>query len=153
MAASTMDLLWTAVTQQVTGLGLQSPADNSVIPVVRKKLSRAERVLDAVTQIVVFRPEQPEKVKYAAFGTRWYTYSYVIAITYPGNQDLVSNIATYAEQRDSIKGLFESFTAYPVLGITGAFDMRVRPDVFLPRSMIAINYDYQAMGVDITATS
>lgn len=152
--ASVMDTLWTTTVTQVAALNLLSPVDGTtVIPVVRKKLSRAERVLDPVVQIIVFRPETPEKVRQMAFGANWYTYSFIVAITYPGNQDLVSNLTTYSTHRDSIKALFGSFTTYPVFGVAGVFDMRVRPDVFLPRSMIAINYDYQAVGVDFTATS
>lgn len=147
-----MNALWDATVQQVANLGLTSPVDNSIIPIVKRKLVRIERAgnLDSVVQITVFRPEQPEKAKYVAFGCLSYVYRYIVAIMYPGNQDLAANLDIYSQQRQEICDLFGSFSDPPFVGVPNTYDMRIEPDVFLPRSLIGINYDYQAMAVDYT---
>lgn len=164
MAQPTMDALWDAVTNVVAGLALTVPANpdtdpassnGTIIPVVKRKLVRSERVgsLDGVCQITVFRPEQPEKTEYYSFTSRAYTWNFIIAIVYPGNQNNTSNIGVYAGHRQKIKQAFEVLNDYPALNVPGAFDMRINPDVWLPRAMFALNYDYQAIGVSIKATS
>lgn len=151
-----MDAAWDAIVSQVSSLGLTVPQNQSqLIPVVKRKLVRALRQagLDSVCQITVFRPEQPERVRYLSFNAREYTYQFIIAIVYPGNQDNLSNVGVYASHREKIKQAFEVFSYYPPLGVTGIIDMRIAPDVYLPRSMLALNYDYQAIGVTIKATA
>lgn len=161
MPVSEMDQLWNAVTHEVTGLGLVMPPNrnalddtltNTLIPVVKRKYVRNERIgdLDSVCQITVFRPETPEKRQNSAFGYSFFTYRFVIALVYPGNQDNSANIGFYSMQRDAIINHFDLFENYPPLGVSGCHDMQVEADVWLPKAMFSLGYDYQALAVDLT---
>lgn len=154
MSASVLDGILDASTLRVTGLGLSDPKTGNLIPVVKRKAPSKREGLDAATQITIFRSDQAEQVQYAAFGKQFWTYLVIVAVLAPGNQDLASNLDWYSKWREKIKGVFlpSSFQQPPPIwpDVPQVFDVRVKPDSFLPRELMSVNYDYQALGVSFT---
>jgi hypothetical protein len=155
-AASTLYSLLGAVNTKITALNL---AYNST-PVPIQVLKRPRRLdkLEATPCIVIYRPENPESDRLVTFpnpgGSNWVEYLILVVIYAPGNQDLVTNLDVWSNWRDQIRQAFQpppgnngSILSLPILGVTGVFGMRVDPDVFLPASLMSINYDYQAIGI------
>lgn len=151
------------VVDQVSSLQLQFPQNPTGTPlpikVGKKFLPRREQNQDPITQIVIWRSDQPEKIKYVGFGGKqWITFLIYVTFLIPGNQDLVSNSDLLSLWRQQVRALFEpngpnaaKILSNPVFGITNLFEVRVIPDVWMPRQQLSIQYNYFAEGLQFRA--
>ena len=156
LTKSILDKILYAVESRVSALGLTDPwvedgvCNNKPIPVVRRMLPRRTEVLDPPTQITVSPPDAPDKTIYYGFGSVVYVYTIIITVVSPNNQDITTPITPYTQMRERIKDAFSSFQSYPVLNVPGCFDMRVEMYTLFNRGMLAQNYNYQSIALQIT---
>lgn len=152
-----LKLILDAMAGQIMGLALCDPATNQPIPVYRKKVPRSQVGLDNLPGIYIYRSDAPETYTRMAFGGNdSITYLIYIVIVAVGNQDFESNIYTYDSWRDQIESMFKPPnlpTDPPLLaGVPGCWNLRIVPDVWLPRQQMNINYDYLGLAIEVSVT-
>lgn len=155
MADSTVYLLGQAVVTKLKTLtlidntGVMIPAANILL----KILPRVTEVIDPLPQVVVTLPDAPDKIEYLSFNHRAYYYTILITVFTVNNQDLVTPLNPLTICRETIKNAFSSFTSYPVLGVTGVFDVRVELLSVFNRGQLAQNLNYLQLGLEFKALS
>ena len=141
---------YTCLTQTnslVTNLGLTWPPTSGVVPVVTRKLPKAEEVLDAPLPILAIAPgPKPERVGYPCGTYVEVDYPVQIVLISAGNANYTSNLDIPPSWRQAIRRVFQAPRVL-VGVIPGQFDTTLNLDALLDRSELNSLYDYTAMEV------
>lgn len=148
-----MKTLRRRVKNEVARLALRSPYDNALISVVERKYPKRGESLDSADQITVSWPDSPRERSDAAFGKQWHRYTFYITLISPNDAEAEQYVAEYAKIYDALLEAFNGPFDIPFLGVAGAWDRRARAAAFFDRGMLANNYNYQQVILEVIANS
>lgn len=158
--SSNLDAILNQCVTMIEGLGLTyTPPGGTptLIPVVKRKLSKKDETIDPLPLITVWPIRDAENARWLSFsGWLRSAYNIGIAIIAANDGDEFSNIPTLATWRQSIRQLFQG----PALGnlttitdslgnVSKILDVDSSKDEFLDNKMLPDLYDYQTVGVFI----
>lgn len=141
-AASIYNSILAAVQQDVAGLTLE--LGPTVLPVVIRKLPKAQEPLDTVPCVLIC-PDAPEQVEVANFeGLVYVWYTVGVIVVAANNQDFATNLDTYLSWREQIRRLFQAPT---LAGVSSVWDTEIHPEAVIDPEGVNDNYDYSGLTI------
>jgi hypothetical protein len=136
--ATDVSTILDAVRAKVEALALEHAG--VPIPVVKRKVTKAERDVDARTQITVVKSTDPETIDYFTNVHDLYGVILDVALVGPGNADQLTDLATWTAARRAILAAFARKPA-DHLGLPNLWRVRAIPGEFLEPANLRANYD------------
>jgi hypothetical protein len=144
MPTDVLEAIFTDVSGLISALAL-GPT------IVVRKGPKKEPTVDAATQITVSMRAEGEKKKYIAFGHMATIWPIEITLIAPSKRDYAYNLSTYTSYRQQIEALFGPPFSSPLLPTTpGVYDVRLKPNEFLPRGEIPEGIDRWTIVVEVS---